>query len=87
MKSLNNKAFLSDTQNSSHLVPKYTPKSKTTHVTIDNSDGRQQTITGLASIYHTNAKVVHLDLVERRLQIEGAMSVAATLSSKEGSSP
>lgn len=56
-------------------------------MTIDNSDGRQQTITGLASIYHTNTKVVHLDLVERRLQIEGAMSVAATLSSKEGSSP
>ena len=105
---------------------------------MENSDGRQQTLTGRATTHHTNAatyipkiqslpdttnclenetintflviqniidyeeykigkppepplvteyKGVYHDLIDKRLQIDCALSVAATLTSKEGSSP
>ena len=33
------------------------PKGQPTHVTIENSDGRQQTLTGLATTHHTNLMI------------------------------
>ena len=51
------KRFCFDTQNSCNLVPKIISKGQPTHVTIDNSDGRQQTLTGLATTHHSNATI------------------------------
>ena len=51
------KRFSFDTQNSSNLVPKNIPKGQPTHVTIDNSDGSQQTLTGLSTTHHKNATI------------------------------
>ena len=51
------KCFSFVTQNSSNLVPKNIPKGQPAHVTIDNSDGRQQTVTGLTTTHHTNATI------------------------------
>ena len=51
------KRFCFDTQNSCNLVPKNISKGQPTHVTIDNSDGRQQTLTGLATTHHSNATI------------------------------
>ena len=42
---------------------------------------------GLATTQYKNAEGVHRDLVKRLLQIDCAMSAAAILTSKEGSSP
>ena len=39
------------------LAPYTIPKKQPTHVTIDNSDGRQQTLTGLATTHHTNSTI------------------------------
>ena len=51
------KRFSFDTQNSSSLVPKNIPKGQPTHVTIDNTDRRQQNLTGLAITHHTNVSI------------------------------
>ena len=47
------KRFSFDTQNSSNLVPKNIPKGQPNHVTIENSDGRQQPLTSRATTHHT----------------------------------
>ena len=51
------KHFSFDIQNFSNVVPKNIPKGQPTHVTIDNSSGRQQTLTGLATTHHKNATI------------------------------
>ena len=55
LKQINHLSF--DTQNSSKLVTKNIPKGQTTHVTIDHSDIRWQTLTGFATTDHTNATI------------------------------
>ena len=49
------KRFSFDTQNSSNLVAKNI--GQPTHVTIDNSDGRKQTLTGIAITHYTNVTI------------------------------
>lgn len=51
------KILAQDTRHDSKISPATIPKGKPTHVTIDNSDGRQQTLTGLATTHHTNSTV------------------------------
>ena len=43
-------------RNDSSLAPATIPKGKSTPVTTDNSDGRQQTLTRIAT-HHTNSKI------------------------------
>ena len=51
------KHFFFDSQNSSNLVTRNIPKGQQTHMTIDKSDDRQQTLTGLGTTHHTNATI------------------------------
>ena len=51
------KSVSAEVQNNVNLAPKYISKGQPTHITIDNSDGRQQTLTSLAKAHHTNATV------------------------------
>ena len=44
-------------RNDSSLAPSTIPKGQPTHVTIDNSDGHQQTLTRLAATHHTNSTI------------------------------
>ena len=52
-----------DARNDSSLAPATIPKGQPTHVTIDNSDGRQQTLTRLAATHHTNSTIYAPKLV------------------------
>ena len=52
-----NKRFCEDTRKDSKIAPSTIPKKQPTHVTIDNSDGRQQTLTGLATTRHTYSTI------------------------------
>ena len=49
------KSFSTEIQNNVNLAPKNISKGQPTHVTIDKSDGRQQTLTGLDTTHRTNA--------------------------------
>ena len=49
------KKLADDARNDPSFTPEIIPKEQPTHVTIDNSDGRQQTLTGLATTHHTNS--------------------------------
>ena len=51
------KLFSTEIQNNINLAPKNISKGQPAHVTIDNSDGREQTPTGLDTTHHTNATV------------------------------
>ena len=51
------KTFAEGAKNDSNVAPNSIPKGQPTHVTIDNSDGRQQTITGLSTTHHTNSTI------------------------------
>ena len=51
------KSFSVEVQNNVNVAPKNTSKVQSTHITIDNSDGRQQTLAGLDTTHHTNASV------------------------------
>ena len=51
------KTFAEDTKNDSNVAPNSIPKGQPTRVTIDNSDGRQQIITGLSTTHHTNSTI------------------------------
>ena len=42
-----------DARNDLSFAPATIHKGQTTHVTVDNSDGRKQTLTGLATTHHT----------------------------------
>ena len=52
-----NKRFCEDTRKDSKIAPSTIPKKQPTHVTIDKSDGHQQTLTGLATTHHTNSTI------------------------------
>ena len=47
------KPFSAEVQNNVNLAPKNKLKGQQTHLTIDSSDGRQQTLTGLNTIHAT----------------------------------
>ena len=49
--------FMFRAQSSPYGVSEIITKSQPTHVTTGNSDGRQQTLADLATIYHTNASI------------------------------
>ena len=49
------KSFSAEVQNNVNLAPKNISKGQPAHIAIDNSDGRQQTLTGLDTTHHTNA--------------------------------
>ena len=51
------KKLSDDTRNDSSFAPATIPKGQPTHVTTDNSDGRQQTLTELATTHHTNSTI------------------------------
>ena len=51
------KSFSTEIQNNVNLAPKNISKGQPTHITIDDSDERQQTLTGLDTTHHTNATV------------------------------
>ena len=51
------KSFPEEIQNNVNLAPKNISKRYPTHITIDNSDERQQTLLGLDTTDHTNATV------------------------------
>ena len=51
------KSFLAEVQNNLNLAPKNVSKGQPTHITIDNFDEHQQTLTGLDTTNHTNATV------------------------------
>ena len=51
------KQFSAEIQNNVNLAPKNISERQPAHITIDNSDGRQQTQTGLDTTHHTNATV------------------------------
>ena len=51
------KSFSTEIQNNVNLAPKNISKGQPTHITTDNSDERQQTLTGLDTTHHTNATV------------------------------
>ena len=44
-------------QNNVNLATKNISKGQSTHITIDNFDRHQQTLTGLDTTHHTNATV------------------------------
>ena len=50
-------SFPPEIQNNVNLAPKNISKGQSTHITIDNSDTRQLTLTGLDTTHHTNATV------------------------------
>ena len=52
-----NKIVSAEIQSNVNLAPKYISKGRPTHITIDNSHGRQQILTGLDTTHHTNATV------------------------------
>ena len=54
------KSFSAEVQNNVNLAPKNISKGQPAHIAIDNSDGRQQTLTGLDTTDHTNATVYNL---------------------------
>ena len=49
------KPIWSEVQKNIKLAPKNKSKGQQTHITTDNSDGRQQTLTGLNTRHETNA--------------------------------
>ena len=51
------KSFSVEVQNNINVAPKNTSKGQSTHITIDNSEGRQQTLAGLDTTHHTNTSV------------------------------
>ena len=51
------KKLADDARNYSSFTPATIPKEQPTHVTIDKSDSRQQTLTRLATIHHTNSTI------------------------------
>ena len=51
------KKFADNARNDSSFSPARIPKGQPTHVTIDNSDGCWQTLTGLAITHHTNSTI------------------------------
>ena len=51
------KSFSAEVQNNVNLPPKNISKGQPAHIAIDNSDGRQQTLTGSDTTHHTNATV------------------------------
>ena len=51
------KKLADDARNDTSFATAAIPKEQTTHVTIDISDGRQQTLTTHARTYHTNSTI------------------------------
>lgn len=49
------KKLAENARNNSSFCPATIPKGQATHVTADNSDGRQQTLTRLVTSHHTNS--------------------------------
>ena len=45
------------TRNSSHKLPSEFQKGKAVHISIDNSDGRQETLTEVPTTHYTNGTV------------------------------
>ena len=54
------KSFLAEVQNNVNLALKNISKGQPAHITIDSSDGRQQTLTGLNTTYHITHKCNNL---------------------------
>ena len=54
---LNNTWAHQVTQQTNRKIPAGFVKGKPVHVTLDNSDGRQQTITGARTMHYTNGTV------------------------------
>ena len=57
------KKLADDARNDSSLATTTIPKLQPTHVTINNSDSRQQTLTVLATSHHTNLAIYMPKLV------------------------
>ena len=51
------KKLLDDARNDSSFATATIPKRQPMHVTIDNSDGRQETLTGIVTTHHTNSTI------------------------------
>ena len=51
------KSFPAEIQNNVNLAQKNISKGQPTHITIDNSDGRQQKLLGLDTAHYTNATI------------------------------
>ena len=51
------KKLADDARNDSSFALATIPKGQPTHVNINNSDSRQQTLTGLATTHHTNSTI------------------------------
>ena len=62
------------TRNDSSFAPAAIPKRESTYVTIDNSDGRQQTLTGLATTHHTYSTISMPKLVTHPIEDTDAES-------------
>ena len=57
------KKLLDDARNDSSFATAKIPKRQPMHVTIDNSDGRQETLTGIVTTHHTNSTIYLSKLV------------------------
>ena len=62
------KKIADNARNDSSFAPATIPQGQPTHVTIDNSDGRQQTLTGLATIHYTNSTICVPKLVTHPIE-------------------
>ena len=51
------KKLADDARNDSRFTPATIPKGQPTRFTLNNSDGRQQTLTGLPTTRHTNSTI------------------------------
>ena len=61
MQDLNTEWAKSVKQSQHHKLPADFKKGRPVHVSIDNSDGKQQTLTGAHTTHYTNGTVFQLD--------------------------
>ena len=68
------KKLANDARNNSSLAPTTIPRGQPMHITIDKSDGRQQTSTGLATTHHVNSTIYVPKLVTHSAEDANAES-------------
>ena len=76
------KKLADDARNNSSFAPATIPKGQPTDITIDNSDGCQQTLTGLATTHHTNLTLSVPKLVIHLAEDANAKSSTENMSMK-----
>ena len=73
------KKLSQDARSDNSIAPTSIPKGQATHVTLDNSDGKQQTLTGVATTHHTNSTIYvpKLTTYQNELpNVESSMDIA-----------